>query len=621
MELDEQIDNLECCVANMGWQTAHNSLLGIKDEECENKFILANEKFKIVRDYIPIGTITALSLTIDIDDLGLAYPNSFSWALVSGGSVIASGTGTYATITAFILAIILAIQSGTAGYSVTQNGTVLTIVPPTPLVPSLIGQTLTVTLNAFFQKDAGENTTLQGKGSCVVNDPTSACNGYTFIANYTSDSVSVYNYDIFVATIAFPVNSQPNDCEYDPVTNSVYVPCINLAATRIIDCSTSPPTLTGTVLATGASSSNVVYNPVNQCKYVSAPGSNQVVRIDASNTLVIIPGTIGATTMAVNEYNGEVWVISSILAVVIGWIINPDTNVIVDTFPSNYQYTLAFYPGIGSSYGRMFIGDYSGQRVQEWDLSHNVINANFISVSTNVVSVFYSRIFDKLFVGISVSTGINVYNMDGTNNTAPITIGSPVNGTGNNFNDDNEHGAVTRIVYPPVGGQDNLEFINQSFEQAEISAEFEATDTQSEEENCSTYEQVLNTVEQLQTICGCGCGEDIQDINSSNNNGQMTGVIYYGKDSDDALDAAGIQALNSTTAPNFAGTFSYPVGSEYVYFAYLTSWGTPTRFKDLIGGLDIVMDTPYSVTILSQAYTVYRSFNLLGGAQSMEVQQ
>lgn len=98
------------------------------------------------------------------------------------------------------------------------------------------------------------------------------------------------------------------------------------------------------------------------------------------------------------------------------------------------------------------------------------------------------------------------------------------------------------------------------------------------------------------------------------------GTIYYGNSTDTALNAAGVEALGTATGSTFSGTFSYAAGSGvYKYFAYPTSFGTPSEFRNVDSQFPVVMDTPYNVTIDGVDYTVYRSLNSLSGAINMEV--
>lgn len=139
--------------------------------------------------------------------------------------------------------------------------------------------------------------------------------------------------------------------------------------------------------------------------------------------------------------------------------------------------------------------------------------------------------------------------------------------------------------------------------------------------NCLDETQVEIMLSNVNGICGCApCDTEVIDNTIPTMTGLM--VIYYGRSASTSLNEAQVMALGGASQLNFAGIFNYVASvGTYIYFAYPSIWGTPTRFKDLIGGFDVVMNSPQTVAILSENYTVYRSFNQLAGAQSIEVIQ
>lgn len=134
------------------------------------------------------------------------------------------------------------------------------------------------------------------------------------------------------------------------------------------------------------------------------------------------------------------------------------------------------------------------------------------------------------------------------------------------------------------------------------------------------FTDTLNADSVIDGICGC-CGDDegVIIITPPTN----TSVIYYGRSTLTTLTNTQVQALSNTVNQvNFAGIYNYiALASNYIYICYPTSFGTPTRFADLVGGFDIIMNSSFTVTINGISYTCWRSYNQLGAAQILQVIQ
>lgn len=138
---------------------------------------------------------------------------------------------------------------------------------------------------------------------------------------------------------------------------------------------------------------------------------------------------------------------------------------------------------------------------------------------------------------------------------------------------------------------------------------------------CLTNTQILKMIDYVTTNCGCGdCGETtgsggvIPNPNSS--------IMYYGRSASPTLTASEVQALTTKNVLNLSTTLGYSaLASTYCYFAYKSSLGTPSTITDLSTGFDIALNTPFTVSILSVNYTVYRSFYQLGGAITFKLTQ
>jgi hypothetical protein len=86
------------------------------------------------------------------------------------------------------------------------------------------------------------------------------------------------------------------------------------------------------------------------------------------------------------------------------------------------------------------------------------------------------------------------------------------------------------------------------------------------------------------------------------------------------LVEAQIEALASSgLIAGFAGTYSFAAGATYKYFAWPTTYGVPTSFKDAMTGFNVPMEAPYVVNLTNpfgdaQNYNVFRTTNIIGAA-------
>jgi hypothetical protein len=95
--------------------------------------------------------------------------------------------------------------------------------------------------------------------------------------------------------------------------------------------------------------------------------------------------------------------------------------------------------------------------------------------------------------------------------------------------------------------------------------------------------------------------------------------VYWGSDASTALTNAGVSALqNSQQKSSFADTYVCDA-NNYKYISYPASFGTATSFINTLNGLNVPMDTMYTVTINSLTYNVHRSFFPIVGAVSIAI--
>ena len=94
---------------------------------------------------------------------------------------------------------------------------------------------------------------------------------------------------------------------------------------------------------------------------------------------------------------------------------------------------------------------------------------------------------------------------------------------------------------------------------------------------------------------------------------------YYGTSANGSPDASLVTGLTSSfLSSSFAGTYSFAAGG-YKYFAYPSSLGTATTFKDTSTNLNVAMQPLQVVSVtnsfgVSTNYNVHRSTNVLGGS-------
>jgi len=95
--------------------------------------------------------------------------------------------------------------------------------------------------------------------------------------------------------------------------------------------------------------------------------------------------------------------------------------------------------------------------------------------------------------------------------------------------------------------------------------------------------------------------------------------VYWGSDASTALTNAGISALqNNQQKLGFADTYLCDA-NNYKYISYPLVFGTATSFINTLNGLNVPMNTVYTVTINSITYNVHRSFFPIVGAISIAI--
>lgn len=95
--------------------------------------------------------------------------------------------------------------------------------------------------------------------------------------------------------------------------------------------------------------------------------------------------------------------------------------------------------------------------------------------------------------------------------------------------------------------------------------------------------------------------------------------FYYGESLSSSLSNEEVLSLRvKNLATSWAGTYSL-LGGGYKWFVFPTSFGQPTRFKDVSTQLDVAMELPLTIQVTNalgqtRSYYAYRTTNILGGA-------
>lgn len=667
IDIDQLIEDTKCCVADTQWEVAHSNLLGLS-QDCQQEAILLNYKFKLVVAYVPVGTVLTpayvSSAILDLAGVVTVFPHVYAGDIIVNGTVIATYQGTYTTEALLIAAIVAAINanSGLSGYSAVNNldGTITLNVSGGASF-SIVSAVIRVFYYYVFATGSFDSPTYAGD-SLAISD--AGLNGIGFntsfnVQAYAGDTITP---NVWAAGAPHVTTSRGYDMAYRLSDNTFFVCGQNAIWTINPATGTVTTTYANANTTLGLNPANILnsalHSPFDDYLYFGcslAGGTLGMAKINPAGVLSMV-GTGGASVgvtygLTVNTYDGTLYGVNfdgKIKAYSNPTGASPAVTVVtIPTYTTPRQdiQTITFYPSTTQANSRIIYG-YGATGTSTSILTildPNNLNTTPILATIDlgltgsgliiggdcIVSVFYNEDFDVLFVG-TLNGIIYLFIFDYVTNTVQLLQTLPVNDTLGNtirkfqYNATTSDGGSVMYVTGNLATQRSYGIIKKS---PDVTVNGTLGDTipavvQTDADNCLTADQISDMAQQIQEFCGNCCGGDIQDINSSNTNGQLTGVIYYGRSTLTTLTNTQVQALGTRTQANFAGTFNYvALASNYIYFCYPTSWGTPSQFKDLIGGFDVVMNAPFTVTILGQSYTCYRSFNLIGGAQSMQVIQ
>jgi len=146
------------------------------------------------------------------------------------------------------------------------------------------------------------NITVGSEQTGVAYDPS---NGYLYVAVSGSDSVSVINGATNTVIATIPVGSGPMGVAYDPSNGYIYVTNWNSDSVSVINGTTVIADIT-----VGTWPMGVAYDPSNGYIYVTNYGSDSVSVIDGANNTVIANITVGSEPwgVAYDPSNGYIYV-------------------------------------------------------------------------------------------------------------------------------------------------------------------------------------------------------------------------------------------------------------------------------------------------------------------------
>lgn len=663
MLLETNKSTYEYCLAKKTVNLIRDANRGCLSADQLGLTVLLNNQFQAMLQFEPPGTVITPGYVsmATLDFSSFSSYGDLVIAVVVDSVVIASlPEGNYPNEAALLTAIALSINTTSTQYtSEYVGGGILTISVVTPGT-SLNGTTVTVVINPTFF--ATENV-MSGRGGNiqVVNNPASSLYGKlvfggTSSATFTGANIRVFdNGTELGSSPIIPGQSQycvPPDgylyslstfiTAFNETDNNFFITGRTYGKYTIMDQNygllTNPGYLTSPPDAASLYYSltlynpfgNAVWNPVNNRIYLTQGAASQTPNsLRYYDTAFTFPyaqnGTLtGAWELTVNTNSGDIWVCGAQDV----YIVNT-ANALIDTIAGAANIkpvAITYNPNDDIMYvvfrnslapATSFVRSYDGT-------THAVITPSLYTVSIDATSgaIFYSNIFNVLFVNNQYAQlHTDVIELDGTLKTSiPITSKSE----NVYFAEDVKNNKVWSISSENTVAEDStvLRYFELGSEGEEsISALFYGgvdPVISTGDENCLSQDQVNAGVQKLNKEC-VGCTTDVEPQVIPPSGTQY--VIYYGKSTLTTLTDSQVEALGSVTATTYIGTYNYVAGAlTYVYFAYPQILGTPSRFKDLLGGMDVVMETPFSVTINDVIYTVYRSYYTLSSTQSMEVQ-
>lgn len=623
---DELKSDISCCVADLDYNTALKIKRGQVTDACILTAIIKTAQVKIMNEYIPNGTLLVAGYISDATvDLSLATVGiSISGDIIVGpidGSVdtyLVIGIipeATYATVQDLVTAIIVAITAltGTTGYTAVDNGDLtITITAPAGSGSALNGTQVSIVLNPLFAVETliDQRVPYIPRNVTYVDDPTDPLYGYYFV---TCTGTTAADYKILVildgvlqTTLTTGYTGAPFAITYNYNTDNLQVGSVNFPW-RIYVRDNDYPNFTAISQPSGfLVFAHATFNDFNDCTYFTS-GSVNLYKLDSSGNLSTIAMGVGTSYVSANPVNGDVWVTSGANI----YRINAADAIVTTINVPGATWGIPYYDATTAKfYIPMHLGGVG--TIEIYNTNGTLDTAAWFTTTGQPYDLFFSTTFNYWFIATS---------------------------------------SVTQIVRTDASLKQNLAYASSQLEEDTKNRKIYATQTGVAQAEAIAHIFYTNTGEEVftetltngtpdvyqedadQCVPETDMNTMVQDLNSDCQNcpGSTTSVtptpagtqytIYYGTDSTTPLVEADVLALGSVTAATYAGTFVYGASpGEYKYFAYPTVLGTPSRFYDSATNFDVVMDSPYTITVNSTLYTIYRSFNMLGGALTMVVQ-
>lgn len=605
-----RLSEISACVANKADQDLQSIWGGSDPKNCSVSAIF---KMSVLRGYVENGTVLeegfVASATLDLSSFS-AFGDLVGNVVIDGVVVGTIPDDTYADIDALLDAYVTAIEANPIGYTAVNNGDGTITVSAPNQGSQANGFVITIQINPTFVRISQiDYDNRDWRQPIHINDQSSALFGHTIIASRTANAPinpfvleDIYNQTIN-QTISVKTVPGASMLLHSPADDKIWTGAVQGGAEDVEIFSNALVSESLLALSGVAGSVWGVYNATNQCKYLAAQGSNIVVKVDPTNVQTNITSITGVSKLAVDTTTGTVWAVGTNSL----WRINPTTNV-ATAIP-----TVGEVPaGISYGDGFMWVAFSTPGVIRKYNLNGTVATSTFYSLS-GAVSVIYSTVFNVLFAGSSTIT--HVIKMDGTlKNT--ISDGSL------DFVENIADSLVVGFTDSGLGNIGYVNFFGLGDDGADVfdGALEDGVDPvlMDEADQCLSEEEINSAYQEMNKVClSCSSFTDIANTTPSGSN-----TIYYGNSATSALTASGIEGLTAVAKDGIAGTYTYPLGggTEYLYFAYPSNLGFPTRMYDPATNFDIAMQaSAYQVIINYITYTVYRSYYQLGGGFDMTV--
>lgn len=608
-----RLGEIGCCVTSKLGGDLINVWKGKSVTSCATSMAY---KLTVLRSYVENGTVLTpgfvSSATLDMSGF-TSFGNLLGNVVINGVVVGILPDDAYADLDAVIDGFVTVINANPIGYFAVNNGDGTITVNAPNAGAQANGFEITIQINPTFVRVSQiDYDNREWRQPIHVNDSTSALYGHTIVASRASGGVNpfyledIYNHAIN-QTVDVDFSTGATGLTHRPTDDTVFTGAFQGAGTIEQFDNTLTP-LQSIALSGVNGIVWAVYNSFNSCLYFATSSNNKVIKVDPTGVQTAITSITGVTRLAVDTSTGTVWAAGTNSL----WRINPTTNV-ATAIPTVGEVPVSIsYCNAGS--GSMFVAFSTPGIVRRYNLDGTVLTSTFYSLAS-IGSVIYSTVYNVVFAGTSAIT--HVIKMDGTlKNT--IADGSE------NYVEDIDRGEIIGFRDSGLGNIGYVNFFGLGTDGTDVfdGALEDGVDPvyQTQDDQCVTQTQVSGAYQELSNEC-LTCGSNTYTQGGYIPPVTGTDVIYYGISTNSALNASGIAALTTITKSGIAGTYTYPLGgaTNYIYFAYPTILGIPTRMYDPATNFDIAMSTSYQVIINYITYTVYRSYYQLGGGFDMTV--